>query len=775
MPTGLGVGEECSEDSCRAGLSCVDGACAPGGESPAGSSCVIAPECEDDLQCVFGTCVPGGSGEEGDSCQTDANCGSGLRCSLHGLATECAPAGTVDFGQPCAGHDACYAGLYCVDGACALPEPPFGIPLWKGTDCAARPDSGTVKAYFEVPGAAGADEGDFFRLPFPNDVRLADGTVDLGGFPTPGPDLLGVDVVQAYVEKLDAEASGWSANAAILFRFSGGIDFDSIRFDDGKRPVVIADLDAETKGTAYIGAGWKGSASRTNYVCHDWLAVRAGGQDYPLIPGHRYAVWITTDALAADGSPIERSANFEALLADTAPTDVALAAAHTAYQPLRDYLAELTIDPDTLLNATVFTVEDSVAPMRALASAVATEDAPTASDWVKCSASAESPCPQAEGVRSCGEGTADYDEYHALVSLPVFQQGEAPYLTSGGAIAASAVRTEDVCLSLTVPKDTMPGQGWPLVIYAHGTGGSFRSHVRDEVAGVLARATPKFAVLGIDQVQHGPRRGDSTEDPDDLFFNFLNPDAARGNPLQGAADQLALHRFASALDVTVGADEVRVDPTRIVFFGHSQGSTHGSLMLPVSGFPGAVLSGNGGGLIDSLLGKTNPVNIAGAIPFAIQDVDPFSGQLAMGSSHPVLTLLQHWVDPADPINLAPVTTIRPEAGGPKHVLQTFGLGDTYSPPKTLMNYAFAAELDLAAHPAGVDPMGDDLIPGMTPASGPLSLNAGDGQTSVTGVVRQYAPPTDRDGHFVVFEVPEANQDAVNFLEALATGTAPVVP
>jgi len=43
-------------------------------------------------------------------------------------------------------------------------------------------------------------------------------------------------------------------------------------------------------------------------------------------------------------------------------------------------------------------------------------------------------------------------------------------------------------------------------------------------------------VLGIDQVAHGPRRGSSTASPDDLFFNFTNPAAARGNALQGAAD-----------------------------------------------------------------------------------------------------------------------------------------------------------------------------------------------------------------------------------------------
>jgi len=34
-------------------------------------------------------------------------------------------------------------------------------------------------------------------------------------------------------------------------------------------------------------------------------------------------------------------------------------------------------------------------------------------------------------------------------------------------------------------------------------------------------------VLGIDQVAHGPRRGDSTLPPDLLFFNFTNPQAGK--------------------------------------------------------------------------------------------------------------------------------------------------------------------------------------------------------------------------------------------------------
>src|SRR5439155_1044339 len=97
------------------------------------------------------------------------------------------------------------------------------------------------------------------------------------------------------------------------------------------------------------------------------------------------------------------------------------------------------------------------------------------------------------GVKAKGGGpvarSSDFDELHALVKLPIFQAGTAPYLTpaDGGAIsmdagAAKVARTEDVCLSLSVPKGAAPAGGWPTVVFAHGTGGSFRSHILDGVA-----------------------------------------------------------------------------------------------------------------------------------------------------------------------------------------------------------------------------------------------------------------------------------------------------
>jgi hypothetical protein len=318
------------------------------------------------------------------------------------------------------------------------------------------------------------------------------------------------------------------------------------------------------------------------------------------------------------------------------------------------------------------------------------------------------------------------------------------------------------------------------VIYGHGTGGSYRSQLSDSVAGQLARAAVPTASLGFDQVQHGPRRGEgegSSNDPDQLFFNFQNPDAARGNPLQGAADVLSVLRLVSqgslASAEETNADAIVIDPARVVLYGHSQGSTHMSMALPFSSVPGAVLSGNGGGLVEALLNKTNPVNIARVLPYVIQDADD-NGTLRMGDKHPVLALLQQYIDPADPLNFAPLLVVRPEEDqGLKSVFQTFGLDDTYAPPATLARYIYAAEqMILAPAPSGLNAQAQNVV-SVAQSTDPVTANVTIDSQTASLVARQYTPVS--DGHFVADEVEQANRDVMGFLASLLAEEPPTVP
>lgn len=797
IPAGQGVGDDCSESECREGLTCNSkNKCEPAGDKEVGDRCVISAECADG-QCLTRQCVAAGEGEAGTECRSDADCGAGLRCAISGLSVVCTAEGAGDVGADCATSLDCFGGLGCFAEKCSVAPPgvpPFGQPF-QGVDCDPPADS-NIKAYFEVPGADGADENDFFRLPFPTDVRRSGNQLDLSKFPTPGSGLLGVDPVQLYVDAITDNDSGWGAYPTVIFRFSGPFDFatfprDAVQFIDVTDPATARSV------------GWQRfyTDARTNYICDNFVAVQPPFGS-PLEPGHTYAVFINGDTEvdvfdddgkktgtktvtllgADDGEPVTASDNMVAVMKNAAPSDPKLKAAHAALAPLRAYLAAKSLPATNVLTASVITVGQVREPMADLAAAVAKAPVPTATQWTKCADGVKSPCDQgdADEGRGCDVDEDGYDEYQALLEIPVYQQGEAPYLApaDGGGIDTKKPHNEQVCMSITVPEGTAPTAGWPTVVFAHGTGGNFRNHVRPEVAGALAGTTPKFAVIGIDQVEHGPRRGTSDESPNNLFFNFLNPAVTRGNPLQGAADQLSVARFAKTLDVdaqTTGGEAIKLDGSKLFFFGHSQGSTEGSLMLPFGDdFKAAVLSGNGASLRDALQTKTKPENIAAALPLVLQDPLMSDSQLGSGVTnyHPVLSLLQQWIDPADPLSFAAVIGAPLQGHTGKSVFQTFGLEDSYSPPDTLATFALAGSLtQIAPDSSAGEPYEGDLP--RDNDDKPLVVDPGYQGTGVTLGFRQYGPPKGKDGHFVVFDVPAANEDMQLFFTS-AAGTSPPV-
>ncbi|MBW2523229.1 MAG: hypothetical protein JRI23_03600 [Deltaproteobacteria bacterium] len=779
---GKGVGESCTDTAeCRSGLVCEQGACAPGHTTGEGEPCTISPECEIGLYCAGGVCAPAGTGTDGDACGSDADCDSGYRCALVGLSAVCVPEGSVDLGGSCSGSEDCFGGLACIEGACVIVPPgtpPFG-PLWEGIDC--PDDEWPVRAEFRVPRGT-ADDGDFYRLPMPNDVRLNAGQIDLSGHPTPGDALLGYDIVDRYLRAIEQHNDGWGVYGVTYFRFSGPVDFDT-----SQDQVRLVDLTTDSG----LGFYYQFATHRNAYQCANRFQVwPLPGRAYRA--GHTYAAFLLDGLKADNGSDIERSPDLVAMLSDTAPSDATLAAEWPKYAGLRAYLTAHSIAPSSVLTAAVFTVGQPQDVTERLAAAVGAAAVPAASDWTLCDSSVASPCPDATGERGCAAADSDFDELHALVTLPIFQAGTAPYDTpaDGGDISVDAggdpqvTGTEQVCLSLTVPKGTVPAGGWPTVVYAHGTGGHFRTHVVKGVADDFAVGVNdgsgtviKAAVLGIDQVAHGPRRNGSTASPQDLFFNFKNPAAARGYPRQGAADQMSLLRFVPAVSFDAGSS-----PTGsafalgapIAFWGHSQGATLGGIGVPYGDWAGVLMTGQGASLRKALVTKRSPVDIAAVVPWVLGD--PRSdGTLIDGANHPVLTMLQTWIDPADPVAYARLAVSEPPGSlAPRHLFQPFGVEDTYTPPEVQATYAFGAGLELAAHDSSVTTPFDIGWPPLQTMPTPISGNRVVASTTVTAVVRQYAPASGDDGHFVVYDVANARADAERFLAGVLGGAMPQV-
>lgn len=781
--SGRGIGEGCSDKKeddadCRNGLRCEAGVCVIAGDSVVGALCVVSAECAEG-QCVNSTCVAAGAGQVGDTCSGSHECAPGLRCGTVGLSTVCMADGQLDVGHECAHVNDCHAGLGCViDGSGAKCSPTGVTDLaagaWKGVRCN-DPEGDEVISYFELPEAIDANEYDYFRLPFPNVLRTNDkGALELGNFPTPGLNpLVGTDPIAPYVERVNG-LDGWSPSSTVQFRFSGEVDFASLGEPGAVQWVDITD----PENPVGAGLGYRFNPGRSAYVCKNGLSFRRSDVD-PMLPGHSYAVWLSTKVKSALGEKVTRSSTLAALLSDAVPADPALARAHARYAAFRQYLRYAEVASDEVLNATVFTIGEPADVMTKLAANVEKQPVPTASGWTKCETGVVSPCAQEDNSRAC-ESNSAFDEYHTLIELPIYQTGDAPYSETGGDVTTAPVRREAVCASLTVPKQHLTGP-LPLVLFLHGTGGSFRSHIQSHVAHSLSNVnidgqTVQFAVLGFDQVQHGPRRGASTEPPEKLFFNFLNPDVSRGNPLQGAIDLIGVTAFAKMM--TTANSPIDVDPARVGVFGHSQGAMHASLALPfIPELSAVILSGNGVSLMHGLLTKTMPVNIARQLPLLVNDgvaVDPATGELAGhlpgGTHHPVLSIIQRHMDPADGITFARALTAV-DAAHPTHLFQTFGVDDHFSPPETLHIFSGVARLAVArAHESAVPAY--DLGPEW--ALFPVKETVKIGGASYTAAVRQYGPGLDSDGHFVAFDVPDAVADVQRFLGEAALGVSPSV-
>jgi dienelactone hydrolase len=638
---------------------------------------------------------------------------------------------------------------------------------------------------FRVPRSTDpAGNTDFYRLPFPNDIRKRNGKISLQGHPRPGVSPpLDFDVVDRYLRAIEADSTGFGTNQAIYLRFSRDPDLASLKQDGA---IALVDISAGSPEYGHSKSlDWVAGTGRTAYLCDRWMAIRPSfGQ--PLRPGTTYAAIVRPIVRDTDGNTFAQDDDFAAMLAPEAPDDPDMAAAWTAYAPLRSYLGDTGASHTAadLAVAAVFTTEAVEQPLAAIQAAIVSGPAPTLSALVHCGeAGAVSPCDDgntgAAHRRGCPSvPSGSFDEYQGTVSLPVFQQGTPPYAQpeDGGGIPIDAsgkvgiVRSEPVCFSLAVPKGTAPAAGWPLVVYSHGTGGSYRSAIElglaEDYAGGVASggAAVPMATLGYDGILHGTRNGGSTTPPDNLVYNLYNPRAARDNNLQAAADLLALPRAFAGLD-TAG---VKLDGGHVALYGHSQGGNATALAAARdAGYGAAVMSGTGGTLMLSLLDKTKPVNVPLLLPFMLLDAP-------VDENHPVLNLIQMYFERSDPVNFARRLFLEPVPGAQRrHVLHVYGAGDTYAPVETQRRYAQAAAFQVALPLVDSYPTLDEYQ--MVAVTPPISANQAFGSLApITAAQAQYQSDGTYDGHFVSTNNPSARQAIQKMLVTLVREPNPIV-
>jgi len=451
-----------------------------------------------------------------------------------------------------------------------------------------------------------------------------------------------------------------------------------------------------------------------------------------------------------------------------------------------DALAEAGIDKYSIAHLAVFTTADPVRELFAVR------------DQLRKSFPAPTVLTARWRVTS---STATFTEYTgAYGPSPNYQEGKLPFTKAGDGGAfhwtfgtPTVVDTFSPRFSLTVPKASrcpMPAAGYPIVLYAHGTGGNYESYVRDGTADALASRC--VAAMGTDQIFHGTRPG-APPDGDEstiqlLFFNFENPVAARTNGRQSAIDEVQRARLFTESHLTVPASvsvtsrEVRFDAAQLMFFGHSQGGLNGPLYLAADDSSrGGVLSGSGALITIGLLEKTKPAPSVSALVKTL--FLGLAGDEAAEANefHPIISLAQSIIDVVDPIHYGRYLSSAPREGfAPKSVYMTEGInpdgtGDSYAPPHGIEAHALAIGLPLQV--PFERPISELSWGGAGEARIPKAGLAGNlARGSASGVLAQWAVPAGAgDGHFVVFRVPSARAQAAQFIRNLADDVHGRVP
>ncbi|MCK6552438.1 hypothetical protein L6R52_41805, partial [Myxococcota bacterium] len=419
-------------------------------------------------------------------------------------------------------------------------------------------------------------------------------------------------------------------------------------------------------------------------------------------------------------------------------------------------------DRDDVVLATVCTTQDAVGELRALASAARAEPVPVIRD-----------------LRKVNERRSVV-LYHGELDLPSFQAGKLPYAQLGdggelvrdasGAFVVDHHETSRFSLSLPKPLDgrVMPEAGWPVVLFSHGTGGSFADALDEDVADALGRVG--IAVVGYDQTLHGPRDPTSSN-PELTFFNLFNPIAARDNIRQGAADLVVMTNvLASGLVVpasVTGQGDVRLDPARIGFLGHSQGSLVGAPFLSAESRVKAVtFSGLGAILTITLLERKDIVDFEGLLAslLFLPESEPLE------ELHPVLNLIQTFIEVSDPIAYARSYVEDPAPGATFDILHVEGMKDFASPPRGQEAFATAAHIPLVA-PEARRPAAAVLV-GLETIDAPVSANVAAPSGARTMGLIQYPDDT----HFPIYDNEDANRRYVELLRSsLWDGRGRIIP
>ncbi|MEC7983723.1 MAG: hypothetical protein VX278_01085 [Myxococcota bacterium] len=568
-------------------------------------------------------------------------------------------------------------------------------------------------------------EGDgFFDRPWPSDLRLQNGSPDLGDWPHQGEHPL----LEGFID-LGETLNGFGNNSAMFYRFESTINLDLLpsaaESVEPNANLFLLNIDPASYDYGQrIPIDWNFNEEETHWQPTNLLAVTPSS-GYSLEPTRAYALVLTRDIA-------QRTPDFDAAFDEDASS-------HAHYQPLVQALESESFDPQRVAHATIFHTQNPIQELVNLSQAIEHTISKPKID---------------QKVRSVGAvflGKA----YEGELLVPLWQHGEKPYSNEGGAFSFEEDGTpvlytwEKTRFTMSVPNREMPEDGWPIAIFSDGTGGSDRTFANSdsETKPAAQFSLAGFAGFSISNPLHGDRgNGASVEI---YSFNPFNPAAGRTMLRQGAADQVYLANLLSAHEHTFETENgeiIKLNPNKIVYVGHSHGGEVGAMALPFMSkhLSSAVLSGTG-----AVIGLTLQHRRAEDfdIEALIRNALGFEDDEEISPFHPAIALAQMTMEASDPANYAPYWFKKEPwwDSKPISVYQTEGLEDEHTPPICIESLSASAGSPIVGQPLQWRPAHeiDDLFEATLPVS--ANIVGYDGQR-ITAGLRQYA----NEDHFVIF-------------------------
>lgn len=634
------------------------------------------------------------------------------------------------------------------------------------------------------------DRDHWYDLPWPSDLRrTAEGAPDYRGFPVPPTATL----VRGVLE-IAGQRQGFTALPVGFFRFSGALATRApteVIPAEGSAPVLLIDIDPRSPERGRLIPTVAQTWDEDEYLPAHTLAVAA----YPgfvLRPERRYAFVLTRALRDAAGAPVRASAAMASLRAGQTPAGDRGAAAQALYAPLWEALRAKGIDPATVVAATVFTTGDAPRELAALGDRVLQRHDVTIEDLRLATGESETRHP-----RFC--------QINARVRMPQFQRGEPPFNTEGTfAFDADGLPQPvtyaghpgygDVPVVLTIPRRAMGAEGFPLVLYLHGSGGTSTSAVdrgtwrpRSASHPCTGVATDAWqGVTGCFTAGEGPahvlaQRGFATAsqalpvNPERLpgatslaYLNFANLKAFRDTFRQGVLESRlfieALGRVripasiiaqCTGASLPAGVTEGRFDLSRLIAQGQSMGGMYTNLLSATEPRVRAAIPTGAGGFWSYMVLRTQTVpNVERLLPVVV------GTRSRLTHMHPTLALLEMAWEPAEPLVFVSRIARDPLPQHPvRPIYEAVGQGDSYFATEVYDATALAfghPQLGAAVWPTMQTSLALDGISGLR--SYPVSNNLrGADMAPYTGAVIQYAGDGVYDPHAIY-----AQLDAVKF-------------